>query len=140
MGAHNHEHHQENGHGNGHGDGHEHYLKMARREDGTPWWSDFPEPRSATTEIEPEHVLRLLQDQERLDGQKRRDFLLVDTRRTDCTGGTVRGSMNLPAHSFYPTRKTLHDLCTQAGINESHLLLWCVCPSGQYLVNSKSLA
>ncbi|KAL2150917.1 hypothetical protein VTH82DRAFT_6015 [Thermothelomyces myriococcoides] len=48
----------------------------------------------------------------------RGDFLLADTRRTDCKGGTVRGAITLPAYTFYPTRKTLYDLCKQAGIKK----------------------
>ncbi len=104
-------------HHHGHGHAHEHCLKMARREDGTPWWSDFPEPVSVPVQVEPVYVHQLLQAQEQeASAPRHRDFLLVDARRTDCTGGTVRGAMNLPAHSFYPTRKILYDLCKQAGI------------------------
>ncbi|KAK3904280.1 arsenical-resistance protein 2 [Staphylotrichum tortipilum] len=113
MAVSNHTHH----HGHGHGHAHEHCLKMARRVDGTPWWSDFPEPISVSVPVEPAHVHRILQEQAHTaSADKPRDFLLVDARRTDCTGGTVRGAMNLPAHSFYPTRKILYDLCKQAGI------------------------
>ena len=104
-------------HTHGHGHAHEHCLKMARREDGTPWWTDFPEPKSVATQVEPAYVLRLLQEHDALAG-KPREFLLVDARRSDCTGGTVRGAMNLPAHSFYPTRNSLYDLCKQAGIKK----------------------
>lgn len=110
-------------HDHSHGHGHEHCLKMARRADGTPWWSDFPEPRSVASQVEPAQVLQLLQDHESLTEDKLRDFLLVDTRRTDCTGGTVHGSINLPAHSFYSTRKTLYDLCKQAGIKK--VIFYC---------------
>jgi arsenical-resistance protein 2 len=90
---------------------------MARRDDGTPWWTDFPEPQSIAPTVEPEHVFQLLQARE-LSETKPRDFLLVDARRDDCTGGTIRGAMNLPAHSFYPTRKTVYDLFKQAGIKK----------------------
>ncbi|KAK4152680.1 arsenical-resistance protein 2 [Chaetomidium leptoderma] len=110
------------GHGHGHEHVHEHCLKMARREDGTPWWTDFPEPRSVVAQVEPNEVLELLQGHE-LSESKSRDFLLVDARRADCTGGTVRGAMNLPAHSFYPTRRTLYGLCKQAGINK--VIFYC---------------
>lgn len=127
MAVRDHRHAYGHSHGHGHKHEHEHCLKMARREDGTPWWADFPEPKSVAARIEAEDVFRLLQDQERGDvaaEQRRpRDFLLVDVRRTDCTGGTVRGSMNLPAHSFYPTRKILYDLCKQAGIKR--VIFYC---------------
>lgn len=112
---------------------------MARREDGTPWWADFPEPISTATRVEPQEVFRLLDGRGHFDN-KQRDVLLVDARRSDCTGGIVRGAMNLPAHSFYPTRETLYDLCKQAGIRrvifycgESAFLisLWLAQPSGE---------
>ncbi|KXX76793.1 Arsenical-resistance protein 2 [Madurella mycetomatis] len=108
---------------------HEHCRKMARREDGTPWWSDFPEPKSVAAHVEPEFVLQLLQYQECAVGEQPRNFLLVDTRRTDCTGGTVQGSMNLPAHSFYLTRKILYDLCKQAGIKK--IIFYCASSLGR---------
>ncbi|KAK4233489.1 arsenical-resistance protein 2 [Achaetomium macrosporum] len=110
------------GHGHGHSHAHEHCVKMAKREDGSPWWADFPEPRSVAALVDPDRVLRLLQEDECLaEGSK--DFLLVDARRSDCTGGTVRGAINLPAHSFYPTRKTLYGLCKQAGIKK--VIFYC---------------
>ena len=102
---------------------HEHCLKMARRDDGTPWWTAFPEPQSTPSRIEADEVLALLEDHEGRGSGLPRDFLLVDTRRTDCDGGTVTSSMNLPAHSFYPTRKILYDLCKQAGIKR--VIFYC---------------
>ncbi|KAK4129831.1 hypothetical protein N657DRAFT_653100 [Parathielavia appendiculata] len=50
---------------------------MAKREDGTPWWADFPEPKSIAARVDPEDVFRLLQDQQVAQG-RHRDFLLVD--------------------------------------------------------------
>ncbi|KAL2195539.1 hypothetical protein P885DRAFT_39999 [Corynascus similis CBS 632.67] len=88
---------------------------MARREDGTPWWTDFPDPASAAVPVAPGEIFQLLRDQETAE-DKHQHFLLVDVRRADCKGGTVRGAINLPAHSFYPTRKSLYNLCKQAGI------------------------
>jgi len=99
---------------------HEHCLKMATREDGTPWWTEFPQPTSDADKIEPAQVFEMLEKQ-LVD--KPREFLLVDARRTDCTGGTVTSSINLPAHSFYPTRKSLYELCTQAGIKR--VIFYC---------------
>jgi len=95
---------------------------MARRVDGSPWWADFPEPKAIPPRIEPAEVYQLLQEQEQ--GPSRpMGFLIVDTRRTDCTGGTVHGAINLPAHSFYPTRKALYDLCIQAGVKK--VIFYC---------------
>ena len=98
---------------------HEHCLKMATRNDGTPWWTAFPEPQSQPDQIPADQVLALLE----AEGAQPREYLLVDVRRTDCNGGTVTSSINLPAHSFYPTRKTLYDLCTRAGIRK--VIFYC---------------
>lgn len=46
------------------------------------------------------------------------DLLLVDVRRTDFEGGTIKGSLNLPAHSFYMNRAVLFDLCKRAGVKK----------------------
>lgn len=54
---------------------------------------------------------------------KPRDFLLVDVRRTDYEGGTVKTSINLPAHSLYQTRPVIYQLCKQAGIR--YIIFYC---------------
>ncbi|KAK1752781.1 Rhodanese-like domain-containing protein [Echria macrotheca] len=102
---------------------HENCLHMARREDGTPWWTAFPEPKSDPNRIEPAEVLNLLERHQNQEGISPRDFLLVDARRTDCKGGTVSSSLNMPAHSFYPTRQTVYELCKQAGIKR--IIFYC---------------
>ena len=90
---------------------------MATRENGTPWWTAFPEPKSTPTHISPSSVMKLLDEQQLKSGQgSKKEFLLVDVRRNDCEGGTISTSLNMPAHSFYHTRKSLYDLCAQAGI------------------------
>jgi arsenical-resistance protein 2 len=93
---------------------------MATQDDGTPWWAAFPEPKSRCESIEPTEVAEML---EKLDDNQPRTFLLVDVRRTDWTGGTVASSINLPAHSFYPTRKIVYDLCKQASI--AKIIFYC---------------
>lgn len=102
---------------------HEHCQKMARRDDGTPWFSDFPEPSSSPKKIAPETVAALLDERKGLDQEKPHDFLLIDSRRTDCVGGTIRGSLNLPAHSFFLSRKIVYDLCRQAGVKR--VIFYC---------------
>jgi len=52
-----------------------------------------------------------------------RKFMLVDVRRNDWEGGTIRTSLNCPAQSFYQTRKTLLDLCDRASIE--HVIFYC---------------
>jgi len=45
-------------------------------------------------------------------------------------GGTIKTSLNLPAQSFYQSRKTLLDLCDRASIKQviffcgKHLVIW----------------
>lgn len=90
--------------------------KLSLRSDGTPWFSEFPEPVSTPTKIQSSEVYSLLEDRDAPDQERPHTFLLIDTRRTDCVGGTIKGSINLPAHSFYWSRKMLFDLCRQAGV------------------------
>jgi len=58
-----------------------------------------------------------------------RPFLLVDVRRTDWEGGTIKFSLNLPAQSFYQSRKTLLDLCDRAGIKQ--VIFYCGSSNGR---------
>ncbi|KAK4187913.1 hypothetical protein QBC35DRAFT_497635 [Podospora australis] len=108
---------------------HEHCLKMARREDGTPWFSDFPEPVSSPKKTSPETVATLIRQRDGPDQEKPHDFLLIDNRRTDCIGGTIVGSLNLPAHSFYLSRKILYDLCRQASVKR--IIFYCGSSNGR---------
>ncbi|KUJ18911.1 uncharacterized protein LY89DRAFT_582268, partial [Mollisia scopiformis] len=45
-----------------------------------------------------------------------KDCVLVDVRRTDFEGGTIHGSINLPAQSLHPTIPSLYTLFSAAGI------------------------
>jgi rhodanese-related sulfurtransferase len=75
-----------------------------------PNWHDaFPAPRTIAPTIRREEILPTLSSG---------DLLLVDVRRTDYEGGTVKGSLNLPAHSFYMNRASLFDLCKRAGVRK----------------------
>ncbi|KAF2277397.1 Rhodanese-like protein [Westerdykella ornata] len=71
------------------------------------WYDAFPAPRSTAP---------LLSRSDALSSLSSPDLLLVDVRRTDFEGGTIRGSLNLPAHSFYMNRGVLYDLCKRAGV------------------------
>jgi len=57
------------------------------------------------------------------------EFLLVDVRRTDWEGGTIKTSINLPAQSFYQSRKPLFDLCDRASIKQ--VIFYCGSSSGR---------
>jgi arsenical-resistance protein 2 len=67
----------------------------------------FPAPRTTAPILPREEALQALQSP---------DLLLVDVRRTDYEGGTIKGSINLPAQSFYMNRGVLLDLCKRAGV------------------------
>ena len=79
------------------------------------WHENFPEPRHKNpNHIEKEEVLRQLQAGD-LPG---RDYLLVDLRRNDHEGGTIQGSLNLPAQSLHYSLPTLLSLCQLGGIKK----------------------
>ncbi|KAJ4987410.1 arsenate reductase [Stagonosporopsis vannaccii] len=75
----------------------------------TNWHDAFPAPQITAPIITREDVLPILNSA---------DLLLVDVRRTDFEGGTIKGSLNLPAHSFYLNRAVLFDLCKRAGVTK----------------------
>ncbi|KAK4465080.1 hypothetical protein QBC42DRAFT_262064 [Cladorrhinum samala] len=103
--------------------------KLSLRSDGTPWFSEFPEPASTPTKILPSEVYSLLEARDAPDQERPHTFLLIDTRRADCVGGTIKGSINLPAHSFYWSRKMLFDLCRQAGVGR--VVFYCGSSNGR---------
>lgn len=74
-----------------------------------PWHDAFPAPCTTAPIITREEALPNLGSS---------DLLLVDVRRTDFEGGTIKGSLNLPAHSFYMVRAVLFDLCKRAGVKK----------------------
>jgi len=87
---------------------------MAETSDASPWHAAYPKPRNSQPESIPRAALF-----ERLQaGQKPGvDFLLIDLRRTDYEGGTIRGSLNLPAQSLYESLPTVYRLCEAAHID-----------------------
>ena len=80
------------------------------------WHASFPAPRASVPGITGEELMKKFDDMD--IEPKPRDFLLVDVRRMDWEGGTILSSLNLPAQSFYQSRKTLLDLCERAGIKQ----------------------
>lgn len=73
------------------------------------WTDAFPAPRITAP---------ILPREEALSGLSSPDLLIVDVRRTDYEGGAIKGSINLPAHSFYMNRGVLFDLCKRAGVKK----------------------
>jgi arsenical-resistance protein 2 len=82
---------------------------MAGEAKQSNWYDAFPAPR---------HTAPLLPREAALADLGSKDTLLVDVRRTDFEGGTIKGSLNLPAQSFYVNRAVLYDLCKRAGITQ----------------------
>ncbi|KAL2833805.1 Rhodanese-like protein [Aspergillus cavernicola] len=79
-----------------------------------PWHAIYPVPQSAAAGIRREKLLQWF----RLDKQAGRDFFLVDLRRTDFEGGTIRGSVNLPVQTLYPAIPTIYSLLIQSPVKE----------------------
>lgn len=73
------------------------------------WTDAFPAPQATAPVVSREEVVSDISSP---------DLLLVDVRRTDYEGGTIKGSINLPAHSFYLNRAVLYDLCKRAGVKK----------------------
>ncbi|KAI1437368.1 Rhodanese-like domain-containing protein [Xylaria sp. CBS 124048] len=88
-----------------------------------PWHAAFPEPKTTQpAALTREEVL------EKLRGSGNgRDFVLIDLRRNDYEGGTIRGAINLPAQSLFPTIPTLYQLFKSAGLKQ---VIW-YCGSSQ---------
>ncbi|KAK3984618.1 arsenical-resistance protein 2 [Cladorrhinum sp. PSN332] len=84
-----------------------------------PWHAAYPAPNSTGGEISRQEVLTLL----RTVPPAQRDFVLVDLRRNDFEGGTIRGSINLPAQSLFPTLAALYDLWRKAGVKK--VIFYC---------------
>ncbi|KAJ7484677.1 Rhodanese-like domain-containing protein [Mycena latifolia] len=66
------------------------------------WHAAFPSPTATPASITPSDLATMMRDKEIM-----KDYLVVDVRRTDFEGASITGCLNLPAHSFYPTRSTI---------------------------------
>ncbi|KAJ4004042.1 hypothetical protein NW766_011898 [Fusarium irregulare] len=89
---------------------------MASTDASTPWHAAYPPPMNKAPGAMTRHaVLDMLKDRNHIAGK---DYVLIDLRRTDHEGGSIRGSINLPAQSLYPTIKTLYSLFKSAGVQK----------------------
>lgn len=85
--------------------------------------AQFPQPRSVAPLIGREQLMRQFSI---LGDMLNAGTLLVDVRRTDYEGGTIRGSLNLPAQSFPLNMSTLFRLCAGDGIAViSRVVFYC---------------
>ncbi|KAJ5037364.1 uncharacterized protein L3040_007540 [Drepanopeziza brunnea f. sp. 'multigermtubi'] len=91
------------------------------------WWEAFPAPRARCPEMSADELYAAFDDMDIKN--EPRSFLLVDVRRNDWEGGTIKTSLNLPAQSFYQSRKTLLELCDRASI--TRVIFYCGSSSGR---------
>jgi len=88
----------------------------------TPWHAAFPPPSNPNPpSITASTLLPRLQSQQKQTTPP--TFLLIDLRRTDHEGGTIRTSLNLPAQTLYYSLSTLYTLCKSAGVQE--VIFYC---------------
>ncbi|ORY14695.1 Rhodanese-like domain-containing protein [Clohesyomyces aquaticus] len=92
-----------------------------------PWHAAYPAPRNPIpATIRREDVFFMMKDGTSTAGKK---YLLVDLRRNDHEGGTIRGSINLPAQSLYPTIPLLYTLFKEAGLKK--VIWYCSSSKGR---------
>ncbi|MCJ1367173.1 hypothetical protein MMC16_006305 [Acarospora aff. strigata] len=85
-----------------------------------PWHAAYPTPRNSDPRaVTRSEILQWLKDGQ-VPGQ---DFVLVDLRRADHEGGTIRGSINLPAQSLYASIPTLYTLFSAAEVKK--VIFYC---------------
>jgi len=85
--------------------------------------TDFPPPRSTAELIGRDALARQFTV---LGDLLNAGTLLIDVRRTDYEGGTIRGSLNLPAQSFPYNMATLWRLCAGDGLAViSRVVFYC---------------
>ncbi|KAJ6180602.1 hypothetical protein N7519_011063 [Penicillium mononematosum] len=90
-----------------------------------PWHAAYPAPRGAAPSISREELVQWIRDGK----QAGKDFILVDLRRTDYEGGTIQGSLNLPAQSLYPTIPTLYSLVSNSSVK--YVIWYCGSSAGR---------
>ena len=66
-----------------------------------PWHASFPEPK-VTAEVMPKERAAMM-----LSLRGVASMLIIDVRRTDYEGGTIRDSLNIPAQGFWWNRGML---------------------------------
>ncbi|KAH8155734.1 uncharacterized protein LAJ45_00744 [Morchella importuna] len=91
-----------------------------------PWHASYPKPVSTAVFLPQETVLEWMESSEKVPG---RDFVLVDLRRMDHEGGTIRDSINLPAQTMYHSIPALYNLLTAAGVQA--IVFYCGSSQGR---------
>ncbi|KAL2269211.1 hypothetical protein VTJ83DRAFT_4057 [Remersonia thermophila] len=101
-----------------------------------PWYAAYPAPKSEVVTISRDEVLSLLKtaasssaSSSSESAQGKRDFVLIDLRRNDFEGGTIRGSVNLPAQSLPLTLPSVYELFKAAGVRK--VIWYCGSSTGR---------
>nr|POF19917.1 arsenate reductase 2.2 [Quercus suber] len=74
-----------------------------------PWHASFPAP-TLTAPLMPARRAQMILS------MKIASMLIIDVRRTDYEGGSIRGSLNVPAQGFWWNRGMLYELAYKAGM------------------------
>ncbi|KJX94130.1 hypothetical protein TI39_contig4215g00011 [Zymoseptoria brevis] len=74
-----------------------------------PWHAAFSPPTLVAPLMPRNRVHQIL-------SLKIGNLLIIDTRRTDYLGGSIRGSLNIPAQGFWWNRGALYELAYKADI------------------------
>ncbi|KAF2719902.1 hypothetical protein K431DRAFT_227603 [Polychaeton citri CBS 116435] len=72
-----------------------------------PWYAAFPEPKGKADLMPARRAMMTL-------SMKIASLLIIDVRRTDYDGGSIRGSLNIPAQGFWWNRGMLYELAYKA--------------------------
>ncbi|KAK6207851.1 hypothetical protein QIS74_12932 [Colletotrichum tabaci] len=90
-----------------------------------PWHAIYPPPKNPNHGgMTPSEVMSAIKCS---DSSGPKNLVLVDLRRNDRGGGTIRGSINLPAQTLYPSIPTLYSLFQAAGVST---VIWYCAPQG----------
>jgi arsenical-resistance protein 2 len=95
---------------------------MAQQEE-VPWHAGLPPPTRTAPLYKKEQLLSQFNI---LGDLLNAGTLFIDVRRTDYEGGTIRGSLNMPAQSFRSNMRTLYRLCKGDGVSViSRVMFYC---------------
>ncbi|RYP69932.1 hypothetical protein DL771_005792 [Monosporascus sp. 5C6A] len=93
-----------------------------------PWYAAYPASKhNQPLAFTPCQVLNMLKDG---GSGPKGGFLLVDLRRNDHDGGTIRGSINMPAQSLYHSIPTLYSSSRGRGNRAAGLFADCIVDRG----------
>jgi arsenical-resistance protein 2 len=79
------------------------------------WLDKYPAPKHGSPEyVDKEVVAKAIKNDAN-------DFIIIDLRKDDYKGGKIKGSLNIPAQSFYHSVEDIHNLAKQSGKGKIYL-------------------